>query len=308
MKFASNLVDNSYITTAIKCLARSCNIKKQIRTREELYQEMLKLHPQSSSVVSNYPSLPQSNVSVNVIHDSSNFIKVLESLDNGSSPGVSGWNGNYIRVLSQDIDCRKYLANFFTQAINNKLPPMVSELLLTSMLVGIDKPNGSIRPIAIGEVFVRGMAKYVLSLVNNDDLQSLLKPHQFGVGFSNGCETAVHTIQQCLSNPQTRYVGMCIDFKNAFNCVDRSEMIAELFKHKALQPLWSFCHWCYSSPTNLAVRNRDGTYNISKFLMSVCGCRQGGPESALLFAIALQPLLIDLSNQISIDYYSSIFR
>ena len=141
------------------------------------------------------------------------------------------------------------------------------------------------------------MAKYVLSLVQTEDLQAILKPHQFGVGFSNGCETALHTIQQCLSNPQERYVAMCIDYKNAFNCVGRSEMITQLFKHKALQPIWSFCHWCYSSPTNLALRNRDGTYNITKFLMSVCGCRQGGPESALLFAIALQPVLIELSRK-----------
>ena len=87
----------------------------------------------------------------------------------------------------------------------------------------------------------------------------------------------------------------------AWALISRTHLIASTarpcslpsFKHHALRPLWRFCHWCYSAPTNLAVHHAKH-FSIFNSLLSRAGCRQGSPESSLLFAITIQPLLVRL--------------
>jgi hypothetical protein len=185
------------------------------------------------------------------------------------------------------------MATFITRILIGDLPHCVRNILLTSLLLPINKPGGGIRPIAIGELFVRIASRHALSCIDNNALQHLFLPHQFGVGVANGCETVVHTIQHALANTSERHFCMSVDFKNAFNCLNRTAMLTALFKHAALRPLWRFCHWCYSTPTNLAVHHAK-RFSILDSLLSRAGCRQGSPESSLLFAITIQPLLTRL--------------
>ncbi len=54
-------------------------------------------------------------------------------MDTGSAPGVSGWTGNMLSILSEDRDCRRYLAHFTGCIINGTLPDSVRDVLLSSV-------------------------------------------------------------------------------------------------------------------------------------------------------------------------------
>ena len=218
-------------------------------------------------------------------------------MDNGSAAGLSGMTGNMLAILADDVDCRKYVAQFIQAMINGDLPDNIRRVLLASHLIGILKPNGGTRPIAIGEILYRLASRYALSLISKSDLKSIFLPHQFGVDIAAGCESVVHTIQQALDDKTEPYYALCIDMKNAFNEVKRNEMIKSLFEHDALKSLFRLAHWSYSSPTPLITKDGVGHLAFVDGLLSSEGTRQGANESSLLFALPLQHILKQLAER-----------
>jgi Reverse transcriptase (RNA-dependent DNA polymerase) len=285
---AKLFVENGYLKRAAKHLSAPLKLD---RTAEELYSSFLALHPQTADV-SRFPCLPPDTPPILIDPDSAQWKSLLQHMDTGSAPGVSGWNGNYIATLARDPDCCKYLAYLTQRIINNDLDDSIRRLLTVSLLVGIDKPNGGVRPIAIGEILLRLSSIYCMSLIEDAEIRRILHPHQFGVCVPNGCESVVHTVEQALSNTTRPRFVMKIDLKNAFNSVDRGKMLQALFSYPSLRPLYRFAMFCYGSPSDLVIRDSSHQFFYSSSLMSREGCRQGGPESPLLFAVALQHFVL----------------
>ena len=65
------------------------------------------------------------------------------------------------------------------------------ESIVESLLVGIPKPSGGIRPIAVGLTIHHLARKVALKLVT-DELSAHLQPLQLGVGVLHGTEAIVH--------------------------------------------------------------------------------------------------------------------
>jgi len=86
--------------------------------------------------------------------------------------------------------------------------------------VALHKPGGGLRPIAVGSVFRRLVAKTTcLCLVN--ELGLFFRPVQLGFGTSGGCEAAVHAAGQFLSSSyhSSPVIFLKVDYCNAFNSV-----------------------------------------------------------------------------------------
>ena len=77
-----------------------------------------------------------------------------------------------------------------------------------------------------------------------------------------------------------------IDFTNAFNCVNRQAFLEQCRHHFPGLSRWA--EWCYAQPSKLFF----GPETIS----SENGVQQGDPIGPLLFALALQPILLELKN------------
>ena len=112
-------------------------------------------------------------------------------------------------------------------------------------------------------------------------------PLQIGVAQPLGTEVGLETARQwCHRNKHAHNAVFAkIDFTNEFNCVDREAFLKEC--RNILPGLSKWAEWCYSEPSFL----RFGSYTIS----SQCGVQQGDPLGPLLFALALQPLLLRLA-------------
>ena len=75
-----------------------------------------------------------------------------------------------------------------TMILNGEVRGRAREVLLTSVLVGIGKPKGGVRPIAIGEVFYKLAALYALRTIR-DDIPGALGAGQFAL-LPGGAEAA----------------------------------------------------------------------------------------------------------------------
>jgi hypothetical protein len=92
-----------------------------------------------------------------------------------------------VALMSKDPTCRKYVSHFAGTVVAGALPSSCKQLLLSDMLLAMTKPNGSVRPLAMGEVLIRFCSACAMSLVPDEAYHDFFLPHQYGVKVSSGC-------------------------------------------------------------------------------------------------------------------------
>ena len=203
-----------------------------------------------------------------------------------------------LAILAQSDICRLGVVALLRDIINGELPDEARQLLLTSRLVALAKPNSdSLRPIAIGEMLYRLAAIVAVRRVTSD-AAGLLAPHQYGVGVPAGAERIVHSLQHELTDADKRPALLTLDMANAFNSSDRARLLRELYALPELQSVYRVADFAYSQPSMLVLSGCDGL-----MIESAQGVRQGDPLSALLFCVYMKRLLEQVSETTDVRVY-----
>ena len=140
--------------------------------------------------------------------------------------------------------------------------------------------NPGVRPIGIGEVPRRIIAKAILKTVGND-IQSAAGPLQACAGHEAGCEAALHAMKTIYAQDDTDAI-LLVDATNAFNTINRQ---AALHNIGFLCPSIScMLNNTYRAPVKLFVI---GGGEIE----STEGTTQGDPMAMAMYALAVTPLI-----------------
>ena len=153
----------------------------------------------------------------------------------------------------------------------------------SATLIGLDKPNGGVRPLAIGGLLRRVVAKVAMKLAL-DDARAHLMPMQIAVGASNGIDAAVHSLRDALEahGDSDNYILVQIDASNAFNSCNRAMILREVVKHLPGLARWTHASYGHAS----------ALFCGDVVIMSRAGTQQGDPLGMLYFALVLHPLLL----------------
>lgn len=276
---AISLGSSGYLSRAVSSLLQS----PPVDVSEEVIRKLKQLHPDASAAI---PALPSGAPTVLEVGDEDLENIIKRQLCNGSAPGPSGWTGELIKPLIYDEQCLPGLKALVADIANGNLDDHSRLLLLSSILMPVPKGASDIRPIAIGETFVRLATRYLLSLLPPG--HEIFKDIQFGVKIPGGCELALHSIQAALQKAGSSGVVFSADFANAFNTRHRSAIAAALFANAQCAGIWRYFHWAYSVPSPLLVYDAVG--NLYRALQSAEGVRQGDPPASLAFALSVQHL------------------
>lgn len=104
----------------------------------------------------------------------------------------------------------------------------VCPIVYGATLCGLTKKDGGIRPIAVGLTFRRLTAKLACKSIG-EMTGNYLRPKQMGFNTKGGCEAAVHSTRTYLKdNRNSNNIMLKIDFRNAFNSVERDKMLTEI--------------------------------------------------------------------------------
>ena len=211
------------------------------------------------------------------------FKDVLIALPKGSAPGPSGWTYEHIKAATTGEDSALGAALVIINLIVSGTLPHIPELL-DSRLIGLQKPNGGgLRPIAIGEAWLRLASLCAMAACPNAGRS--LAPLQLGVGVSGGSQIIGQAIAAGITaDPQC--VTVQLDWRNAFNSLSREAMLAAIVKRQPT--LLPFAAWTYKQSSRLFV---DGMPSSTPPILSQCGVRQGDPCGVLYFSLTTQDIL-----------------
>ncbi|CAI5968500.1 unnamed protein product [Closterium sp. NIES-64] len=209
--------------------------------------------------------------------------QALRSAPRGTAAGPSGWLIEHLRdTFLSSQNHLPYLLRLFQSWLQGDLPPAVRSYYAASNLVALCKPQGGVRPIAIGEVLPRLLSRCVTLIYKQQIREFFLPSLQFGVAVPAGIEAMAHAVQAALSlHPD--WVVLELDVANAFNSFNRNFMFDAL-RQSPFSSLIPFFRLFYAAPSPLHYRNGP----ILETLQSASGVRQGDPCGPFLYALTQQ--------------------
>jgi hypothetical protein len=277
-------IRNGYSKRAARLLCQSDKVVHCCS--EEQIEQLQSLHPKCNSKL---PELPLASVDHYTIVDATTIIQVISRMTNGSSGGLSGWNADHLSVLVNDDSCMNGLAKLVSDIINDQINEQSRSLIIAGKLIGIPK-NGddtNLRPIAINEIFYR-LAAAVVYFKTDSSIREILNESGIQYGLTmNGCQRVHSSVLSMLESKSIPKAALMIDFKNAFNSIDRAHVMNTIYTNRNLIAMHKFLQFAYGSVSPLYVLD-ESTGRHKHVIDSDNGVRQGDPLSSPLFALAVQ--------------------
>ena len=211
----------------------------------------------------------------------------------GSMKGSGGPSGLDVQAWQRMLSAFKGASSNLAAALaaaakricTTDVDPASLPAFVAARLVALDKRPG-VRPIAVGEVARRIIAKAVLQCISSDIAAAVI-PHQLCVGVPAACEAAVRAVQEQYLADDTDAI-LLIDASNAFNAINRKAALHNIAR--VCTPMEKICRNTYGAdiplflPGGVVLYSREGT------------C-QGDPLAMAMFALAVAPMICKLREQ-----------
>ena len=251
---------------------------------QEAIEEMERKHPISPPVPpSPLPPPPPYKFT------SSDLLSAVNSFSSTTAAGPSGFRASHLKeaLSAKNFSAGAQLLDVMTDIINilvsGDAPPILAPYLCGANLFAANKKTGGHRPIAVGETLRRWAAK-CLSRKAIEDTRAYLAPHQLGVGVKGGCEALIHAANSFFNDasiPVDHKWVLQVDMENAFNSIDRAQMLKET--REKCPKLSAWAEFCYGNSSHL--------FFGKERLLSSTGPQQGDPLAIIFFSLVLQPLI-----------------
>ena len=197
-----------------------------------------------------------------------------------AAAGPSGLSPRHLHALATTSCFVESLVRVGQAMVNIGLPPAVAKLWSTARLVAVPKPNGKIRPIAIGDTLLRAVSRCV-ARSRMKHWGGVLSPVQYAIGVPGGIELIPRLVAAALEKADQ--VAVLLDLKNAYNSISRIRILEDATR---LDPeAGPFLASILAAPTPLL-------FNGTQLCLSTEGVRQGDPCAPWLFSAGIQSALL----------------
>jgi hypothetical protein len=217
-----------------------------------------------------------------------NLEKNIRSFNSSSAAGPFGFKPNHMLNILNSVtgaylqilyDAIRF---FINNIINDKMSTAIGPFFASAKLIPLEKRNNGIRPICVGTFWRRFTCKMVMHTYNTE-IPQFFNPNQIGVKTPNGSDSVIHCFNRILSEigNDNSYAALSVDFKNAFNRVNRQTILNET--HKNFPNLYNLTKLIYQLPANL--------YYENNIIYNEEGAQQGCPLGSFGFSLVLQILI-----------------
>ena len=247
---------------------------------DETFQALQALHPAPQSPV----PPPAAPPSLAPVFDVKVVREALATFSPCSAAGVFGYRP---RLLQQCARAESFhfvptLARAVNMFAAGEAPAFLQPFIAGGVSIALSKPSRGVRPLCCGDSIRRLVAKCFCH-GGKDEISKSFAGQNYGVGCPGGVEVIAHSLRDTLRRHKDSDWGLLkIDFKNAFNLLERGTFVSAVSSRFPAMELWT--RWCYESPPLLI-------YDHGRFFVSACGVQQGDPLGPLYFCCGLQSLV-----------------
>ena len=284
----SRLCSSGKLSTAARVLLDDT---PPLEMTEDVIERLRCLHPQADAngFRTRMPEIKESPDPIS----SEAVESAMASFRSYTAAGPSGWSVPLLRLVYRTTAFKTFLTVLCNEVLEGTAPG--GDFLRSSRLIALPKDSGAgIRPIAIGEVIYRVIAK---TIVRHIFRSNCLLPNQFGVNNKGGVEPIHQAVRMAMDGTLGDDLKfLCsLDWRNAFNALLRRLIDVGVLQH--LPALYKAARWAYATPSDLIL-----PCPSQEILSSSEGVRQGDPLSSLLFSLGVRPLLSALIDFLGPDY------
>ena len=184
--------------------------------------------------------------------------KALMSFPNGSSAGLDVISPQILNDLTAKsngqtgLNFLRALTNLVNVILEGKVPFELRPYFFGAKLIALKKPDGRLRPIAVGNTF-RQLSANCAGYHVFESRQASYGNRQVGVGTKKRAELASHVFGCLIESPRPKEnVILKDDFENVFNSINRQFMLEKLFE---IHPeVYKYSHSAYSQSSFLFLR------------------------------------------------------
>jgi hypothetical protein len=182
------------------------------------------------------------------------------------------------------VEFERLLTKLLRILETDQIPAEAHALLHGGVLYPLRKANGGIRPIVVGNIFIKAIGKAIVKTLSKKFQEFFLPRGQVGVATPGGTDALIHAVRLAtISHPDWHAVQL--DFKNAFNEISRDLIWRQLQAH--FPELCPYFRLRYGSPTKLLMMGDPIP------IFSSTGVQQGDPLGPFFFSLALQAVIDD---------------
>ncbi len=200
-----------------------------------------------------------------------------------SGTGPLGWRFGHLQLLLSDDGAFSALHKVVSLLACGELQPLASALAV-SALVPLRKPNGRVRPLAIGDV-LRRLTASTLCAQLRPDLAAWLSPDSLAVGVPSGTEVLAKAVRVRASERPTWAFGK-IDGVNAYCNQPRDLCVAAVAE--GCPALARFHASWYARVSRYVVTSPVGS---GQFVYTCSGWDQGDALAPVGYSLVLRPAI-----------------
>ena len=121
------------------------------------------------------------------------IINALRRTRKGAAPGPSGLTAETLRLVLDDADATQAFLQVSQLLAQADLPQQASNAIALGRLVALQKPNGRIRGLVVGDLLRRVVSRSIAQHYGQT-IHTACSPHQFALSTRAGTEAVVHAL------------------------------------------------------------------------------------------------------------------
>ena len=214
------------------------------------------------------PAVPRATLSQSILEaqpevfslDEGLFVQSLRSSRRGAAAGPSGMTADHLQPVLDTGRDTTLLFRFASVLARGQAPVAAVEGVRMGRITALQKPNGGIRGIVVGDILrrliARTMAKQMASRV-----ETATAPFQYALTTKAGCESVAHIIQS-LTDQDERATIVSIDGVGAYDLISRNAMLEGMSSVPGGDRLLPFVRHFYGSPSTYLWEDQEGVTHM----------------------------------------------
>ena len=216
------------------------------------------------------------------------FLICLRRARRGAAPGPSGMTSDHLYPVLESEAASELLTQVAGLFAVGQVPHDILEAIRLGRLMALEKPDGGVRRIVVGDIFRRLVARTIAKQISKR-VEAATAPFQYALKTKAGCESVAHVLQT-LTDLDPEATVMSLDGVGAYDLISRNAMLEGLLRmggrdvFTAAHPhVYGKTRWVSHRPFH---KGREGSKGIRSYTTRLEGSwnshRARGVRSAVL--------------------------